>query len=154
MSPAQRSMIMRRIRSTDTQPEIIIRRALHARGLRFRLHRGDLPGRPDLYFSASRTAVFVHGCFWHLHGCALSKVPTTRTDYWSTKLASNRARDQKNIKALEELGIRVIIVWECAIRSRAGRRVEQVADELEKMIRGSSRLRMELAGAGQAASDA
>ncbi|RWO32348.1 MAG: DNA mismatch endonuclease Vsr [Mesorhizobium sp.] len=152
MTPEQRSYTMSRIRSTDTAPEMMIRCALHARGLRFRLHRRDLPGRPDLYFPASRTAVFIHGCFWHSHSCRLFRQPASRTEYWAPKLASNRERDRYSRAALEGAGIRVITVWECALRGRSRRPIDAVADELAELICNHSREIAEIRGSDQAAS--
>jgi DNA mismatch endonuclease (patch repair protein) len=116
LTPEQRRLNMSRIRGRDTKPEMIIRRGLHACGLRYRLHERDLPGRPDLVFPKFRAAVFVHGCFWHSHGCGLSKLPATRQDFWKKKLDSNAARDRAAINALCSLGWRVLVVWECALR--------------------------------------
>src|SRR5690242_1387897 len=96
----QRSELMARIRSVNTKPELVVRRELHRRGLRFRLHRRDLPGSPDLLFPRYRVALFVHGCFWHQHrDCQLASKPKTRTSYWAPKLAANVARDQRSHKA-------------------------------------------------------
>ncbi|MES0032100.1 very short patch repair endonuclease [Mesorhizobium sp. M0040] len=145
---------MSRIRSRDTVPEMAIRRALYARGLRFRLHRRDLPGRPDLYFPASRTAVFVHGCFWHAHACRLFRQPASRTAYWTPKLASNQERDRRSRAALEAAGIRVITVWECALRGRGRRPIDSVADELAGLILDPSRQSTEIGGSDQAATSA
>lgn len=117
-TPAQRKLNMSRIRSQDTKPEMLIRKGLHARGMRYRLHDRKLPGRPDLVFLKYKTAIFVNGCFWHFHGCGLSKLPATRPDFWKNKLESNVARDQKAIAALYSAGWRVVIVWECAIRQK------------------------------------
>jgi DNA mismatch endonuclease (patch repair protein) len=118
LTPAQRRLNMSRIRGIDTKPEMLVRRALHARGLRFRLHRTDLPGRPDLVFPAHHAVIFIHGCFWHGHGCALCKVPATRTEFWTTKIAGNKDRDALTIQRLRDAGWRVMIVWECALRGR------------------------------------
>lgn len=112
----QRQLNMSRIRGKDTKPEMLIRRGLHARGLRYRLHDRSLPGRPDLVFPKYRTVVFIHGCFWHAHGCSLSKFPQTRQDFWTSKLRANVERDRKATEKLASLGWRVLIVWECAIR--------------------------------------
>lgn len=108
---------MAAIRGRDTEPEITVRRYLHAQGFRFRLCRKDLPGKPDIVLPKYRTAIFVHGCFWHLHGCKYSVIPKTRTEWWLAKLEGNRARDEKNRKGLEQLGWRMITVWECEIVS-------------------------------------
>lgn len=114
LSPSERSVQMRRIPKRDTRPEIAVRRIVHALGLRFRLHRRDLPGTPDLVLSRHKTAILVHGCFWHQHeGCALSRQPKSRLDYWLPKLARNVARDREARAALEALGWRCIVIWEC-----------------------------------------
>lgn len=119
LTPAQRQLNMSRIKGKDTKPEMLIRRGLHARGLRFRLHYRSLPGRPDLVFPKYHAAVFIHGCFWHAHGCALSKLPATRQDFWRQKLEGNAARDRKAVQALEAAGWRVLVIWECAQRGPA-----------------------------------
>lgn len=107
------------IRGKDTQPELVVRRALHAAGLRYRLHDTGLPGKPDLVFPRHRAVVFVHGCFWHAHrDCRFFRVPATRTDFWRAKLAGNAARDARNVQGLLNAGWRVATVWECAVRAR------------------------------------
>lgn len=112
----QRSRNMRAVRSKDTRPEMKVRRTLHALGLRFRLHRGDLPGRPDIVLPRYRTVVFVHGCYWHRHeGCHRASVPKTRVDFWNRKFDANRERDRRSELALSNLGWKVIVVWECEI---------------------------------------
>ena len=112
-----RSEIMARVRSKNTIPELMVRRALHAAGLRFRLHRTDLPGRPDIVFPGRRMVVFVHGCFWHSHpGCKRARIPATRQEYWMPKLLRNVERDQAATAALQTAGWRVFIVWECETR--------------------------------------
>jgi DNA mismatch endonuclease (patch repair protein) len=113
---AARSRIMRGNRQKDTKPELLVRRCLHAMGYRFRLHRRDLPGRPDIVLPRYRTVIQVHGCFWHQHpGCKLASVPQTRREYWLPKLAGNLERDAVSTKALEALGWRVVTLWECNI---------------------------------------
>jgi DNA mismatch endonuclease (patch repair protein) len=112
-----RSRMMAGIRGKDTKPELVLRRALHARGFRFRLHVKDVPGRPDLVFSKYRAVVFVHGCFWHRHeGCRLATVPSTRPEFWQEKFESNVARDSSVVETLLNSGWRVATVWECALR--------------------------------------
>lgn len=121
LSDERRSENMRRIRSADTRPEMIVRRIVHGLGFRYRLHRRDLPGRPDLVFPRLKCVIFVHGCFWHLHpGCAEGRIPGTRTEYWGPKLRANFSRDCLNRKALEELGWEVLVVWECETKDRDG----------------------------------
>ena len=114
----RRSAIMARIRGHDTAPEIAVRRIAHRMGLRFRLHRKDLPGRPDLVLPKHRLAVFVHGCFWHRHeGCRRATTPKSRAVFWTEKFAMNVARDARQEAALKELGWRVLVIWECETRN-------------------------------------
>ena len=113
----QRSALMARIRSRDTKPEIAVRRLLHSLGYRFRLHRRDLPGKPDIVLPRHRLVIFVHGCFWHQHpDCRLASRPKTRQNYWGPKLAGNVRRDQTAQDSLRSLGWRVAVVWECDTR--------------------------------------
>ena len=114
---ATRSYNMSRIKGKDTKPELIVRRYLHARGLRFRLHNKKLPGKPDLVFSKYKTVVFLHGCFWHKHdGCRYFVVPKTRTEWWLKKIDRNVEKDKENEKALRILGWKVLIIWECDLK--------------------------------------
>lgn len=115
VSPAERSRIMRRVRSVDTAPELYVRRALHAAGFRFRLHDRRLPGRPDLVLAKHRTVVFVQGCLWHWHGCRRSRMPAANAEYWRRKIARNVERDAANAAALSGKGWRVELVWECEL---------------------------------------
>lgn len=108
---------MAAIASKNTQPEIALRRFLHALGYRFRLHRKDLPGSPDIVLPKLRTCIFVHGCFWHHHtGCRYASTPKTRSEFWMAKFSRNVERDLENVQALEALGWKVLIVWECNVR--------------------------------------
>jgi len=119
-TPSSRSARMARIRAKNTQPEMAVRRLAHAMGFRFRLHRKDLPGSPDLVFPRLRKVVFVHGCFWHLHrdpGCRNAAIPKTRTDWWIAKLERNCQRDAAAEAALRDLGWDVLVLWECEIRA-------------------------------------
>ena len=104
---------MSAIRARDTKPELAVRRLLHALGYRFRLHRRDLPGCPDIVFPGCRKAIFVHGCFWHRHGCKNSVLPATRLEWWEAKLARNVERDQASAAALQTQGWPVLTIWEC-----------------------------------------
>ena len=117
MTPAERSAMMSRIRGADTKPELFVRRALHAIGYRFRTHFGELPGRPDLVFTKRHAVIFVHGCFWHRHGCRKTYSPKTRQEFWQEKFRGNVTRDKRNQKLLADAGWRVLIVWECEIES-------------------------------------
>jgi DNA mismatch endonuclease (patch repair protein) len=116
LTTEQRRLNMSRIRSKDTKPELLLRRGLHARGLRFRLHRKDLPGRPDMVFPHYRAAVLVHGCFWHGHDCPLFKPPATRREFWEAKIKGNQARDARDLAGLAAAGWRPLVVWECALK--------------------------------------
>lgn len=117
LTSAQRSAHMARIRAKDTRPEIVVRRAAHALGLRFRLHRSDLPGSPDLVFPGRKRALFVHGCYWHRHsGCRLAYTPKSNTAFWQAKFDRNVARDTEVIAALRAAGWQADIIWECETR--------------------------------------
>jgi DNA mismatch endonuclease (patch repair protein) len=117
-TPEQRSRIMRAVKSADTAPELTVRRMAHRMGYRFRLHRKDLPGKPDLTFPRLRKVVFVHGCFWHGHDCARgARVPKRNRAYWLKKVAGNRARDLKTLEKLAVIGWKYLVVWECATRN-------------------------------------
>lgn len=110
---AQRRRNMQAVKSKNTKPELVVRRALFARGYRFRLHRRDLPGSPDIVFLGRKKAIFVHGCFWHGHDCPRGKAPKTRIDFWHDKIGKNRSRDKRNYENLEQLGWSSMTVWEC-----------------------------------------
>lgn len=115
-----RSANMRAIRSKDMQPELRVRRLVHKLGYRFRLHRKDLPGKPDLVFGPRRKVIFVHGCFWHSHDCKAAHVPKSNQEYWGPKLERNRNRDRKTIEALEAEGWQSLVIWECEARDERG----------------------------------
>jgi len=117
--PNKRSEIMRRVKSSDTKPEMRVRRMLHSMGYRYRLHRRDLPGTPDIVLPMHRKIVLVHGCFWHGHDClAGRKTPKSNCEYWTKKLARNRLRDTANLAKLKSMDWTVLIVWECEIRDQ------------------------------------
>jgi DNA mismatch endonuclease (patch repair protein) len=126
--------MMAGIQGKNTSPELLIRKALHARGFRFRIHVKDLPGKPDLVMPKYKAAIFVHGCFWHGHTCRYFKVPQTRPEFWLEKIGKNQARDHKNEESLRRDGWRVLIVWECAVRlmkkEKSMRLVDVMADWL------------------------
>jgi len=150
LTPTQRSLCMSRIRGRDTKPEMLIRRGLFARGFRYRLHDGTLPGRPDLVFPARRAVIFVHGCFWHAHDCALFTLPATRREFWENKLRANRERDASAITALEQGGWRVLVIWECALKGRMKRSFDEVFDECACWLADSGAETAEIQGSGQA----
>ncbi|MGE8114535.1 very short patch repair endonuclease [Pseudomonas sp. NPDC086566] len=114
LSKTERSLLMSRIRGKNTKPELIVRSLCHSLGLRFRLHKRELPGKPDLVFPKHKTCIFVHGCFWHRHkNCRYARIPKSNTDFWLTKMDNNVRRDIKNQADLMSMGWRVVIVWEC-----------------------------------------
>lgn len=121
MSTAERSALMAKVKGKNTTPEMLVRKALFAAGFRFRLHRKDLPGCPDIVLPRHRVVVFVHGCFWHAHkGCPRSKLPGTRQEFWREKQTRNAARDAAAVQSLHDQGWRVLVVWECALRRKPG----------------------------------
>ncbi len=121
LTPAQRRQNMQRIKARDTKPEMILRRALHGAGLRYRLHAAGLPGRPDIVFARRRAVIFIHGCFWHGHECSRGVIPQTNADFWDAKIAANRRRDKAQAEALLAQGWRVAVIWECALVGRQRR---------------------------------
>lgn len=117
LSPAERSVRMGLVKNKNTKPELLVRRLVHQLGYRYRLHRNDLPGRPDLTFAARRKVIFVHGCFWHRHACVLGdRMPKSRRSFWCAKLESNRLRDRRSTSWLKSHGWSVLVVWECEVK--------------------------------------
>jgi len=126
----KRSLIMSHIGAKDTKPELRVRKLLHALGYRFRLHRRDLPGTPDIVLPRWKAVIFVHGCFWHVHeGCKRATIPESNRDYWEAKLEGNKLRDAENIKKLLSMGYRCMIVWECETKD-----AEQLAEKLKTFL--------------------
>lgn len=115
--PISRSENMRRIKSKDTKPELLVRRLLWARGYRYRLHCHCLPGKPDIVFFSKKKIIFVHGCFWHMHGCRFSKVPSSNREYWLNKLTRNQDRDTASIAKLTADGWSILVVWSCETKA-------------------------------------
>lgn len=132
LTPLERSQRMSLIRSKDTKPELVLRSALHRRGLRYRLHAARLPGKPDIVFSGPKFLVFVNGCFWHGHKCPTGHVPKTNSVFWAQKITANRARDARNIKQLRAMGWKVSVVWECRLRTAL--QAENIADGLSRAL--------------------
>lgn len=119
MMALNRSCIMRAVKGQDTAPEMTVRRLVYGMGYRYRLHRKDLPGKPDLVFPSRRKVVFVHGCFWHGHDCKRgARIPKTNRDYWEKKIDRNRRRDARHYEDLERTGWSVMVIWECQLKDR------------------------------------
>lgn len=126
----ERSRIMRAVKSRDTAPEMTVRRLVYSMGYRYRLHRKDLPGKPDLAFKSRRKVIFIHGCFWHGHDCKRgARVPKNNREYWETKIARNRERDRQHNEDLKREGWRVFVIWECQIREP-----EAVAERIKSFL--------------------
>lgn len=138
VSPEKRSAMMRAVRSKDTAPEVVVRKGLHARGLRFKLHDKGLPGRPDLVLPRWRTVVFVQGCFWHGHGCGYSREPSSNREFWAKKIRANVARDEAARKALVAAGWSVIDVWTCELRKVGKSGLPVFLDRLAEHIRADA----------------
>ena len=139
VSTAKRSIMMAGIKGRDTKPELQIRRLLHRLGYRFRLHRKDLPGSPDIVLHKYRTAIFVHGCFWHGHDdCSLFRLPRSRENFWAEKIAANRIRDAQAEAAIRELGWKNITVWECAMKGRSALAGDRLTEVLLASIASSN----------------
>ena len=135
-----RSRIMASVRQRDTGPETTLRSALHRAGLRYRLHDQTLPGSPDLVFRRFNAAVFVHGCYWHSHGCYKSTVPKSRREFWETKFSANRQRDQHKVALLRGAGWRVLTVWECVLVGKHALSPETVAARVRAWLTGTVKL--------------
>lgn len=135
---ATRSRMMAGIRGKDTKPEMIVRRALHARGFRYTLHNRKLPGSPDLCFPKYRAVIFVHGCFWHGHECELFQWPKTRQEFWQEKIGANRKRDRRVVRELRRQGWRVITVWECAVKNAKPEALIRFAHKTASLVVGST----------------
>lgn len=134
LNEAQRSDRMRRVKQHDTSVELLVRKELHKRGLRYRLGGYGLPGRPDLVFPARKAVVFVHGCFWHAHDCRLGRRPTSNIEFWEQKALANKARDARKEAELRAMGWRVFVVWQCQVSpmSRAIETLDELALQLHK----------------------
>lgn len=128
VSKETRSKMMSGIRGKDTKPELLIRKGLHRAGFRFSLHKKGLPGRPDLVFTKHNAVIFVHGCFWHQHSCHLFKMPSTRVEFWTAKFTRNVEVDARNIAKLKDMGWRIGIVWECAIKGQSTATIGEIVE--------------------------
>jgi DNA mismatch endonuclease (patch repair protein) len=137
--------MMAGIKDRGTQPELILRSALHRRGFRFRLHERSLPGTPDLVFPKHRAVIFAHGCFWHAHQCHLFKWPSSREQFWREKIEGNRRRDSATISSLLESGWRVAVVWECALKGKHRLQLADLVERCETWLRSNDAV-LEIAG--------
>ncbi|MDP1912005.1 very short patch repair endonuclease [Brevundimonas sp.] len=144
VDPATRSRMMSGIRGKNTKPELLIRKALHARGFRYRLHC-DLPGKPDICLPKHRAVIFVHGCFWHGHGCHLFKWPKTRPEFWRAKIGRNCEVDRAADSRLLDSGWRVAVIWECALKGREHLPLEDVISTCANWL-NSDQMRLEIRG--------
>lgn len=138
VSKEKRSEMMAGIRGKNTKPELIIRRGLHALGYRFRLHRKDLPGNPDIVLPKYGAVIFVHGCFWHGHDCHLFKIPSARPEFWQAKLERNRQRDVEVREALSRSGWRTLVIWECALKGKTRLGFDVALHEASTWLRGDA----------------
>lgn len=139
LTPEQRSAQMSRIRGSNTKLEVLVRKALHARGFRYRLGGAGLPGRPDIVLPKYKTVIFVHGCFWHGHQCPLYRLPKTRPEFWQAKIDSNKVRDTRVSEQLASMKWRVLEVWECSLRGQSPAAQGSVFDRLADDILSPSR---------------
>jgi DNA mismatch endonuclease (patch repair protein) len=132
VSLERRSEIMSRVRSRDTKPEMVVRRLVHGLGYRYRLHKRDVPGKPDLVFKSRKKAIFVHGCFWHRHeGCPNTRTPKSRVEFWERKFFQNQARDKQVRKELDEAGWNCLVIWECQVKD-----IETLTDKIVAFLEG------------------
>jgi len=134
VTPEVRSRMMSGIRGKNTKPEIVLRKALHARGFRYRIHDRTLPGRPDIVLPKWKAVILVQGCFWHGHDCSLFRMPSTRQEFWCEKIEGNRARDARNREQLVDLGWRVLEVWECAMKGPGRLESGWLSDHVQSWI--------------------
>ena len=145
VSRETRSRIMAGIKGVDTKPELLLRKGLHSRGLRFRLHDKRLPGKPDMVFPKYRAVILTNGCFWHKHDCHLFKWPSTHQEFWRDKIVRNCERDELNYRLLAESGWRIAKIWECALKGKLRWSDEDVIDLCESWLKGTE-LRLEVIG--------
>ncbi len=148
VDPATRSIMMSNIRNKDTRPELLLRKGLFKKGFRYSLHSPTIPGKPDIILQKYNALIFVNGCFWHGHECNLFKWPKTRSDFWKQKITGNKERDAKNQKKCRNLGWRVLIVWECAMKGKLKQPPEKIIDLVSDWINSKNSF-MEVSGRGK-----
>lgn len=132
-----RSRMMASIRSKNTKPEILIRKILHARGYRYKLHSGKLPGKPDIVFPKYSAVIFIHGCFWHGHDCHIFKPPKSNVDFWESKISRNKLRDTVNSEKLVLMGWRIGVIWECCMTGKSRLNYDVLSDLIENWLHSS-----------------
>jgi len=130
--------MMSGIKAKDTKPELIIRKGLHARGFRYRLHDKRLPGKPDLVFPKFKAVIFVHGCFWHGHDCHLFKWPSSRSEFWRNKITRNREKDSSVAEELHNSGWRILVIWECAIKGKTRMKLDKILSRVSGWLLGET----------------
>jgi DNA mismatch endonuclease (patch repair protein) len=145
VTPAVRSRMMAGIKGKNTKPELLIRKLLFAKGLRFRIHAKNLPGKPDLVFPRHKAVMFTHGCFWHKHDCHLFKWPKSREEFWRKKIIGNCVVDKRNYQALRKEGWRVLTIWECAVKGKERLDPIKLTDRIEKWLLSGNKM-MEIIG--------
>jgi DNA mismatch endonuclease, patch repair protein len=146
VSPETRSKMMSGIKGKDTKPELILRKGLHRLGFRYRLHDRDLPGKPDMVFPRYKAVIFAHGCFWHGHSCHLFKWPASNEEFWHTKIERNMEVDKQNIIRLQEMGWRIGIVWECALKGKYRINREEVIELCAQWLQTTDMTSIEIGG--------
>jgi DNA mismatch endonuclease, patch repair protein len=147
VTSAKRSEMMAGIKGKNTKPEILVRKLLHGQGFRFRLHNTNLPGRPDIVLAKYKTAIFVHGCFWHGHeNCSIFRLPKSRTEFWRHKIGANRARDVTAKELLEAQGWKVIYVWECALKGKSRQPQADFYNQISSAIKSDQTYAFEIRG--------
>ena len=134
LMPADRSRNMAAIKGKDTKPEMSIRRGLHARGFRFRLHGAKLPGKPDMVFPRYNAVIFVNGCFWHGHACGAARIPLSRVDYWGPKIRRTKDRDLAAVAAIDAMGWRSLTIWECCLRGKGAPGLEWAVESAARWL--------------------
>lgn len=131
VSKEKRSNIMKKVRGKNTSPELLVRKIIYSLGYRYRLHGKDLPGKPDIVFRWRKKVIFIHGCFWHAHGCKKGQPPKSNLPYWIPKLQENKIRDQDNIKSISAMGWSALIIWQCEIKSK-----DELIDKINSFLKG------------------
>lgn len=129
-----RSRIMASVKQRNTKPEMALRRSLHSMGLRYRLNDSSLPGSPDLVFPQFKAVIFVHGCYWHAHGCRFGTTPASRREFWLAKFEANRSRDRRNLERLNDLHWRTLVVWECRLKPYSAENTAQIAQQVKTWL--------------------